>query len=93
MADELASKRNSNDLIIFLAAPAHRRLRPISVSGISADGWLSGPIREGDFFLFLFLDIPSGRGGVYGTGEEEMRCSPRPARAAAVSTRRAVTRP
>lgn len=32
VADKLASKRNSNDLIIFLAAPSHRRQRPITVS-------------------------------------------------------------
>lgn len=52
VADKLASKRNSNDLIIFLAMPAHRRLRPVSVSGLSADGRLSEPIRNGLFFFF-----------------------------------------
>lgn len=71
VAVKLASKRNSNDLIIFLATPAYRRQHRISVSGISVDGRAPGPIVYGDVFT-----IPSGRGGVCGTGGEEMRRDP-----------------
>lgn len=82
VADELASTRNSNDLTIFSAAPAHRRPRPVSESGISADGRASGPIRDDAGFSFFFFwfcfHFLSGRGGTYGTGEVEMRCATRP---------------
>lgn len=67
----MSSLANSNDLIIFLAAPAHRRQRPISASGISADGRVPGPIED-----YGFLNILSGGGGPCGTGEEEMQCGP-----------------
>lgn len=58
----MSSLANSNDLIIFSAAPAHRRQRPISASGISADGRVPAPMEHRGS-----PNILPGGGGLCGT--------------------------
>lgn len=66
VADKLTSRRNSNDLIIFLLAPAHCRQRQISESGIRVDGRVPQPIKNGNGLSF-YASHPA-RAGVCGTG-------------------------